>query len=270
MGTTKTAIVKPEVKELDHSLALFREKLSSITVTNQEEWRAAGAFVVEVRAFKKRVNFVLGPFLQIAKDALAAAKNEVSRYTDVADEIDIAVSIKAETWLRQEKERTAEEERKRNAEKRRIEEAAAAERRKADEAKAEAEIKLRQKQIEMAQKAGELKKKEAEALKKKAEEDALAAKKLAAEQEANAVQNIEEVKVLPSIPTVAGIRRRVNYYATCEDADKLIKAAHGNGFLLQFITIDQSAIAKFARETKDDAKVQQAIPGVRAWHEDSI
>src|SRR5277367_471245 len=195
MGTTKTAIVKPEVKEMDQALALLREHASHIVVTNKDECREAMTFVESVRRFRKRAKFLFDPFIEIAKGALNAAKNELARYTDVADEMDNSVSGTAERWIRAEKERTEEEERRTNAEKRRKEEAEAAERRKVEEAKAAEERKKRQKEIEAAQKAGEIKKKEAEALKQKAALEEEERRRLAAEEEEKAKANIEEVKV---------------------------------------------------------------------------
>ena len=279
MGTTKTEIVKPEVKEMDSALALLKEHASHIVVTNQDEFREAGIFLTQCRAFKKRAKFLFDPFIEIAKTALNASKNELARYTDVADGMETQVSGVAERWVRQEKERAAEEERRVNAEKRRKEEAEAAERRKIEEAKAEAERKERQKEIEKQQKAGELKKKEAAALQKKADEDAAERKRLAEEEQKKSNENIQEVKVQPSVPTVAGIRRRVNYYAGAEtdkDEDLLIAAFKFSGdtqrgtFLRRFICVNNLEVAKYAREVKDDEAVMKALPGVRAYHEDSV
>ena len=126
MGTTKTAIVKPEVKEMDSALALLKEHASHIVVTNQDEYREAGIFLTQCRAFKKRAKFLFDPFIEIAKTALNASKNELARYTDVADGMETQVSGVAERWVRQEKERAAEEERRANAEKRRKEKEAKA------------------------------------------------------------------------------------------------------------------------------------------------
>lgn len=81
----------------------------------------------------------------------------------------------------------------------------------------------------------------------------------------------EEVTVKPNLPTVAGYRKTVNYYATV-DFDKFMEAYHRcnlerRKFLRQFLTINEKRLGEYARDEKNPELVMKAIPGSRAWKE---
>jgi hypothetical protein len=78
------------------------------------------------------------------------------------------------------------------------------------------------------------------------------------------------VEVVPSIPTVAGTRNQIHYYAEVSDTAKFLRAylkakPKEREFLSRFLTVDQQEVGKYARETKDNQAVEKAIPGSRAW-----
>ena len=73
---------------------------------------------------------------------------------------------------------------------------------------------------------------------------------------------------------MAGIRRTEHFYAEVAPADeyKLIDAmlngpAAQRAFLQRFIKVDNQAIGKYARDTKDNQKIMAEIPGVKSWSE---
>lgn len=89
------------------------------------------------------------------------------------------------------------------------------------------------------------------------------------------VPKTERVTVQPSIPKVAGVVRRHNWSAEVADEAKFFRAyiaADGErrAFLRKFLMIDQSAVAEFARNEKDSAKVEKLIPGVKTREWDSV
>jgi hypothetical protein len=88
-------------------------------------------------------------------------------------------------------------------------------------------------------------------------------------------KGLPPVEVKPNIPKVAGLRNRVNYYAECEDFRALLDAYRAGtpaqrAFLQQFLMPNDKAIAAHARGLKDDAATMKAIPGTKAWHEESV
>lgn len=250
-----------------------REK--SIVVTDQQSYALAANFIIEANSYVKDVNAKLDPGINSAKDHLALLKNQKASYVDPVKQLIDAVKAKAEAWR-------AEEKRKDYAEALRIQEEKARKQREEAErerraAEAEAAEKRRQAvaQINADLKAGLIGKREAAKRLKEAGAEEEAAKQTAAavaEEQKNAPP--PTVKVQASVPTVAGMRNQTYYYAEVTDANAIIKefvlAASTNNadraaFLRQFITIDEAAISKFARDAKDNDKATRLVPGVRFW-----
>ena len=82
----------------------------------------------------------------------------------------------------------------------------------------------------------------------------------------------EEVTVKPNLPTVAGYRKTVNYYAEIEDFEKFMRAyvlasPARRKFLVQFLTINEKKLAQYARDEKNEEVVMAMIPACRAWRE---
>ncbi len=291
---TKQNIVKsvelvPSVDQHSLSLALseLQDELSivpewadralKLTVTNAEEYKAAGEFRAEVRSRKKIVRFKLDPFQEVAKRVTDFLKNK--RYdAELAFEgIDATVTAKMDAQATRERQAAEAEQRRINEEKRLREEKEAAERRRQADIQAEADRKQRAKEIEEARKAGELKKRDAEKLLKEAYERAERDNKAAAQEEAEAKANFKPVEVKPNLPTIAGSRRHRNYSATFTDFPALLEAwrqARNNGsldraaYLKQFIMGDEKELGREARDVQDSNKLLTMIPGISASDKD--
>lgn len=80
-----------------------------------------------------------------------------------------------------------------------------------------------------------------------------------------------EGTVVADIPAVAGYRRSTTYPITVEDPKALLRAllkAYKSAdtkrvqFFLQFVTLDEQAVAKYARELKDPKQFNAEMPGI--------
>ena len=272
-ATTGTELVKVNI---EMALTGLRERANAIVVHDQESYILACQIALDARSYMKDVKSKLGRGIESAKTHMQKLQNDMKAYLAPAEAIDQAASQKAEGWKAEERRKAQVEQDRINREAQRV---AAA---KAEEDRIEAErIAKEQRQEKVAEiradlKAGLIKKREAERLLKLAgahEEAALAAASAAAD-EAKAAP-APQVTVQPNVPKVSGIKGRVNYKAGVVNADALIRAfvagnAEQRGFLRQFITVDEMAIGRYAREQKNSKAVEAAIPGIRAWEEDSI
>jgi hypothetical protein len=272
-----TQLVKPEVSELEKGLAqLQTEARAVVKVSTPQEYASAGSILVAIRNYQKDVKNKLNPFVDIARRAYDAARQEMQKYLNQAQELEIVLTRPMEDFKRRERE-AAEAEQRRINEERRLEAARLAEeQRKADEARAKEEREKREREIKEAQKAGDLKKREAEKMRKEAEERERQQREQAAKDAEAAKNNVQDVKVMPSTPKIAGTRGRVNYYAEVTNADLLLDSwaklanSERKAYLRQFIFVDNQALCAEARKVKDSKKLQATVPGIRAWDEDSI
>ncbi len=78
----------------------------------------------------------------------------------------------------------------------------------------------------------------------------------------------DPIKVQPNIPKVSGVRNTVNYPVEIIDRSKFLNAfLKGDKgrrlFLAQFISLDESALARHAKDLKDPEKFMKEVPGVR-------
>lgn len=252
-----TTIVKPEVQAIESGLAALRSRAEAIVVRDAEGYAAACQIALDGRAYIKRVGFELDPGIASAKDHLDLLKNQKAKFVDPAKQIVEVAAQKAEQWKAEERRKAAAEEERINAERRREAARLADEQRRRDEAVALEAKKLRDAQIEEARKAGEIGKREAARLAKQAEENRLAADELASKQAEEAAANVQEVKVAPSVPKVAGIRARVNWKFRIVDPSRLPR---------KYLMPDEVAIGQEVRSMKAEA----SIPGVEVYSEDGV
>ena len=222
-------------------LAIIKDKVKSIQVTDAATYAELGQYVAQATAVKKIPEFKLGQFLNMARRVVDWLRTEQNKHANAAEEIIAIGKAKMVEYKRQEVAAAQAEERRINEE-----------RRKVAEAQAEAERKAREKEIAAQIKAGEIKKCEAEKLRKQADADAEAAK-----------VNIAEVKVKPSVPSVAGIQIQTNWKFEVVNASLIPRA---------FLMVDEVSIGQQVRkvvdqETADTHKrrVEALIPGIRVW-----
>ena len=274
-----TAIVKPEVQELESALGILQAEAKEIVgkgIITPEQYERAGQRLVAVKNYEKDVHNKLDAFVEIPRRAYEAARQERQRYLNQAEEVKALLSGPMAEFKRREREAAAAEERRLNEERMRAAAKQAEDEKKERERIAKETREKRVAEIRAMLKRGEIGKREAARLLKEAGADEEAAKAQAAA-DAEAAKNAPPppVTVLPSTPKVAGLRGRVNYYADVVDADKLLAAwAAGaperKAYLGQFITIDEQALNAEARKVKDSRKLEAMIPGIKGRDEDSI
>lgn len=255
-----TSLVKPEVKEqeLESRLALLKSRAESLIVRTAEDYELACQGALDGRSYIKGVGFELDPGIEKAKEMLTLLKNQKAKFVCPAELITEIFAKKAEDWKAEERRKAQAEEVRLNAERKREAARVAEEQRKKDEAAAQEAKKLREAQIEEARAAGEIGKREANKLAKQAEEDRLAALALANAQKLVAVAAVQDVKVKPAVPTVAGIRALVLYKFRILNAAIIPR---------NYLKPDEVAIGIDVRKWKQTGEV---IPGVEAYTEDGI
>jgi uncharacterized protein YhaN len=255
-----TEIVKAD---LDVGLARLRTDAESLTVKDQNGYMQACDIALAARKYIKDVGFKLDPGIDSARDHLNTLRNQKAQYVTPAEEIAKLAAGKGAAWKEEERRKALAEQNRINEERRITAQKAAEEERKERERQAEIERKAREKEIEAARKAGEIKAREAARLKKEAEEAAQRERERAAEAERQAKADAitETVIVKPSVPTVAGIRARVNWKFRIVDANKIPHL---------FLMPNEVAIGQEVRRLKDKKKAEDTIPGIEVWSEDAI
>jgi DNA repair exonuclease SbcCD ATPase subunit len=241
------------VKEVQQGLTSLQQRAEAIVVRDADSCREAKIMQRDVRDYMKDVHRKLDPFVDSAKKNLQVARDELNRWIEPAEAIDGAVAQKVKDFERRERE-AAEAEQRRINEQRRIEaQRLADEERKERERIAAEERKAKEKELEAARKAGEINKREAEKMKKEAAAEEQRERIRAAEEARIAAANVQEAKVAPNIPTVAGVPSRRVYKARVIDASKVPD---------QYWVIDQQALDAEARRVK---QVGQFILGVEFY-----
>lgn len=218
------------------ALPALREKIKSFEVKDAVSYAELGQYVAQAVALKKVPDFKLGSFLQMARRVVDWLRTEQNKHANAAEEIITMGKGKMAEYKRQEVLAAQAEERRINEQ-----------RRKAAEAKAEEERKEREKEIAKQVKAGEIKKREAEQLRKQADAQAEEAK-----------NDVQQVTVRPSVPTVSGVRMQTNWKFKIVN-DSLIHA--------RFRMPDEVAIGQEVRRLKDKQKAEEQIPGIEVWSE---
>jgi hypothetical protein len=250
-----------ETKAIESKLAILKRNAEAIQVADGETYAIACMIAVDVRAEIKAIGFALDPGIESARRHLDELRNQKKAFLDrLTPIIDIATR-KAEFWKSEERKKAQAEEDRINAERRKAAAEEAERERKAAEAKAEADRKERERMFREAQKAGEIGKREAERLKKAALAQEAIDKENARQAAIAAAANVQEVKVQPAVPKVAGIKARVNYKFQVVNPGQV-----GAGFLCP----DEVAIGAKVRSDKDPEKSMKEIGGIRVWVEDSV
>lgn len=91
-----------------------------------------------------------------------------------------------------------------------------------------------------------------------------------AEKTSKAVGHPVDVKA--ALPSIGGYRKTVTYKAELIDLKKFLAAlrdAKGERrvYLMKFLTLDEKALNKEARDVKDPDELMKRIPGIRAWQD---
>ena len=250
-------------------------KAAQLSITDQESLVESANRKISLDSYMKAVQAHFANELGAAEEHYKRLKNQVAALVQPAKIARDALVERQRIWM-------AEEKRRADAEARRLqEEAARNQQQKADEDQRAAERDAKNKkdaavyQINQDLKDGVIGKREAaKRLKEAGAEEEAAIQTAAAVAEEEKAKPAPTVRVAPAIPTVAGVKNQTFYYAEAEHPEYLIIAyaraviaanVERQGFLRQFLTTDDQAIGKFARETKDSEKVMEALPGVRAW-----
>lgn len=252
MASPVTEVV---VKEVEQGLAVLKNRSQAIVVRDADTCREAKIMQRDIRDYMKDVHLKLDGFVNSAKKNLQDAKDEVAKWIDPAQLMDSTLAQKVKDYERRERE-AAEAEQRRINEENRIKAAQQAEvDRKERERIAAEERKVKERELEAARKAGEINKREADRLKKEAAAEEERERIRAAEEAKIAAANVPEVKVAPSIPTVAGVPSRRNYKARVINPAKVPQ---------QYWVIDEQALNLAARTAK---KVGEIIPGVEFYED---
>lgn len=269
--TNEAGLVKVNI---ERGLATLKQQAEAIVVNSQEDYIEAVQIKNAVNSYIKDVKAKLGPGIASAKDHLDFLKNEMAKYITPAEAIGLIVENKRLRWAEEEKRKAEAEQRRINEENRIKAQAAAEAERKERQRIAEEERKKAEKEAEAARKAGEIGKREAERLKKEAAQTAARENARADFDAVQQAQNVQEVMVKPAVPVVAGAKNQTYYFGEVVDsgsiiAEFIVAVEKGNfermTFLAKFIMVDEAAVGRFARDTKDSLKANALLPGCRFW-----
>ncbi len=250
-----------EIQKIEGKLATLRRQADELVVLNAEDYTIACQIALAGRAEIKAIGFALDPGIASARQHLDKLRQDKQMYVDRYQPIVEIATKKGEEWKAEER-RKAEEEQRRINEERRLEAQRKAEAEQRERNRiAEEQRKLAEKEAEAARKAGEIGKREAERLKKEAAAAAERERERAAADAKAAAESVQEVKVAPSVPKVAGIRARVNWKFRIVDWQKIPRA---------YLTPDDVKIGGMVRAAKDKAKAEAECPGIEVYSEDSI
>lgn len=263
------------LEELEANVGTLAIQARSIEVKDQMSYAQAGAIVAQLKAATKQSKATMEPFNVILKTVRDFISRQTLRVTNKVEETHGILTQKMETYVREEERKAKDEADRKQREleaqqKREAEEKLQADRRVAAEIKAQ-----RIAQIKADYRDGKINKREYAKLLKEAGDEAEAMRQQA-ELEAEERKNAKiEVKVEPNVPAMAGVTRRTNYKAKCVDQDAFLlefakRIVKGDKSLRRFVFVDDAALAAEARELKDNAKMEQTYPFVKAWDEKSF
>jgi hypothetical protein len=247
---------------ITQTTSLYKARAEAIQVTDQESYITAGSLVVELRTYVKDVKAKLGPGIDSAKKHLDFLRNQQLQYTAPIETIISIAERKAEAWIAEDRRIRAAEEQEEQQKLLDAQKAKAEADRLQAEAEAAEKKAARVEEIRAMLRRKSITKREAERLLKLAganEEAALAAAAAAAEEAANAPP--PTVRVASAVPTVSGIKKRVNWKFEVVDASKLPR---------QFLMPDLVAIGTEVRKIKHIKRAEALIPGIKVREEDSI
>ena len=255
-----TALVV-DMKPIESKLSLLRQRAEAIVVSDAASYALACEIVLEGRNEVRAIKRVLEPGIVSAREHMQELQRNMATFIDRVTPIIVCAEKKAETWKWDERRKDAFEQQRINEDNRIAARRKADEERRIAEAKAEADRKAREKELAEARKAGEITKREEEKAKKQAAADAQAAKDLAAKQAEETAANFPTVVVKAAVPTVAGIKARVNWK---------FRITHESMIPREYMIADEISIGQMVRKTKDKAKAELTCPGIEVWSEDGV
>jgi hypothetical protein len=253
-------------------LAELWPKADRIVVNSPEKALEAGAILKEIRDIKKAGDRHMAPYKDVVKRALDWIRNKVTAHEMLAAKIEQPLAEKLATFQREDRERTQKEQQERDErrEKEKRDKAEAdrlAAIKKADEEKAE-----RIAQLKAAIKSGAMGKREGARLLAEAGDDAEAAK-LQAGLDAESAKKapLPVQKVLPNMPAISGLRRRLKWDYTIKDASKLKR---------EYLMANDVEIGRTVRGTPGvhedktpeqiKALIEETCPGIEVTFKDAI
>jgi hypothetical protein len=250
-----------DTKPIETKLAKLKASAETMQVVDAQTYAIACTIAVDVRAEIKAIGFALDPGIESAKRHLDELRNQKKTFLDrLTPIIDIATR-KAEFWKSEERKKAQAEQDRINEERRKQAAQDAETERRAAEQRIEAERKERERMLAAAQKSGEIGKREAERLKKEAAAQEAIEKQKAKEAAQFAAANVQEVKVAPSVPKVAGIKARVNWKFIIRNESLIPRI---------FLRADEVAIGAMVRNTKNKVEAEKKCPGIEVSEEDSV
>lgn len=257
------------------ALEILRERTAAIVVSSQQEYITAAQVLADLKAYVKDCKRKRDDEIEPLKNDLDRKKNEWATYIAPAETLVLEVSGKTDAYKQEEKRQAQVEQDRKNAElARQAREKADADRKESERQAAETKRK-RVAEINGQLKRKEIGQREAARLLKLAGADEEAAKEnaaAAAEEAKNAPPPMVSVK--PNIPTVAGVKNQTYYFGEIESPNTILlkyDTAILRGdvkryiFLRQFLSVSETAVGKFARDTKDNDAATKQLPGVRFW-----
>lgn len=261
-----------EVENLKAELAPLEREARHLKVESPEGFEVAGTLLKRVRDNRKQGEEIVKPLKRVLQTIRDWLQTESLKHSSQCEKVETVLEAKMNDYRARERAAAAAEERRVNEERRKEAERRAEEQRKRDLAAAEEARKNREKEIADAQKAGELKKRAAEKLRKESEELEERQKQQAREDAERAKANVQEVKVEPLTPKVAGLRQRQNWRFKVVDIDKIPRP-----FLYPNVGPDGTywpedfpQIGQFVRNAKNKELSERTIPGIIVEAVDAI
>ncbi len=261
-----------EMDTLQTHIEGIGSQIRAMSIDKREDYEKMADLVTKLKSADKSGVSTMSPLKNAVNKVRDFLLTRERKLANRIEEFRGIANAKMGEWTRKEQLAAKAEQERINAEARKKAEAEAAAKLKQEQEEAAKRKKDAIAEIKRRLKAGEIGKREAAKLLKEAG-DTEQADILRAEAEATEIkENPQTIKVESQVPTVAGIQKRVNYRAECTDTGAFLKEfarryAKGDISLLPYVTVDQQAIGKFARDTKDSKKVAESLPYVKAWED---
>lgn len=241
-------------------------------IGSKEDFTKAATILSEVRSMKKQGEFKIGPFVDMLNTAVKHVRQYRNDYEAKVKSIDDSLNAQLADWNRREAEAAQKEEDEKNAKLRKEAADRAAEQKRLADKQAEEDRKKKQKEIDAQARAGEIKKREAADLKKKADEEAARTKQANAQQAQVTAADVHEVRVLPDVPKVSGLRKQTYWHWKLSDITKvpremLYPTKRDDG---TYDTAKFPSITQMVSKTKDKRKAESACPGIVVWSDDRV
>jgi hypothetical protein len=280
---TDTAIELQLSKEQQEAIDKFNGMLApileaaKIEIKDQADLVKSGDAKISLEAYIKAVKAHFELELSPLEERVKRIKNQITTLTSPASPVLKDLVERQRAWMAEEKRKSEAETKRKSDELLRLQQQQAEQERR--DAEKEAADKKRDKvaEINADAKAGRIGKREAAKRLKEAGAEAEAAIETAAavaEEQKNAPP--PEVRVVPNIPKVAGVKNQTYYKSAVMDGKLIVQAFAAAcaskdrdraAFLWPFLCVNEKQVGVYARETQDPEKVMRNLPGVKAWSE---